>query len=57
MVETDDVGVIKGIQGFLEAMYEMIRDNFPQTLHKVYFMNVNIMNKITDEWNRKNLNF
>lgn len=53
MIDTDDAGVIKSLEDFLDEMYQMIRDTFPMTLHKIYLMNVNIMRKIKEDWNRK----
>lgn len=49
MIDTDDAGVIKNLEDFLEEMYQMIRDTFPMTLHKIYLMNVNIMTKIKED--------
>ena len=53
MIDTDDAGVVKNLEDFLEEMYQMIRDTYPMTLHKIYLMNVNIMNRIKENWNRK----
>ena len=56
MIDTDDAGVIKSLEDFLDEMYQMIRDTFPMTLHKIYLMNVNIMRKIKEDWNRRPMN-
>lgn len=57
MVDTDDSAVFRNLKGFMEKIYERIKNNFPQSLHKVYFMNVGLMGNITEDWNRKDLSF
>lgn len=57
MLDTDDVMAMKNIEGFLQALYDMVRDNFPQSLYKVYLRNVNLMSEINENWNRKRIIF
>lgn len=55
MVDTDDAGVVKSLDSFLEDVYQMIRDHFPMTLNRIYLMNVNMTLNIKENWNRKSL--
>ena len=57
MVDTSDLGVIKNLEGFLDLLYANIRENFPQSLHQLYLMNVSFMEDVFKKWNRKAIFF
>ena len=55
MIDTNDVGVMKNLTEFMNKMFnEVVRNHFPMTINKVYFMNVsNLLMNFAEEWNRK----
>lgn len=53
LIDTNDVSVLKNIEEFLEKIYSVVRDHFPESVHKIYLLNVNIMGDIGEKWNRK----
>jgi len=53
LVDTDDAAVFRNLKGFMDELYDMVQAHFPKSLYKVYFMNVGLLDKIADQWNRK----
>jgi len=55
MIDTNDLGVIKNLEDFLNKLWANLQDNFPQSLQKIYLMNVNFMSDVFEKWNRKKI--
>lgn len=53
MIDTNDLGVIKNLEDFLNLLWTNLKDYFPQTINKIYLMNVNFMSDVFEKWNRK----
>lgn len=53
LVDTNDVSVLKNIDEFLNKVYNIIQNHFPQTINKIYLLNVSILDDFSKRWNRK----
>ena len=53
-IDTDDLGAAKNLLDFLVFMYDNVRTHFAQSLDRIYFINVHLMQQsVLESWNRK----
>jgi hypothetical protein len=43
LIDTNDLGVVKNLDIFLNEMYENVRVHFAESLNKIYLTNVHLM--------------
>ena len=53
LVDTSDSAINSNLNHLLDEVYGFVRNQFPCTIHKIYFMNVSLMSDVVETWNRK----
>lgn len=43
LIDTNDLGVMKSLEEFLNEIYDNIRTHFAESLERIYLMNVHLM--------------